>query len=545
MTSPSRRPRASALLCRPWRPRSAAARARPTKPPSTRRSATWSATPRRPPRQRRPISVPGNGFIGAAFRHRTSRAGDPQLHTHVLVANMTRGPDGRWTALDGPPPLPPRQHRRLPLPGQASGRSSRAGSASNGRRSGAASPTSTASPPRCLRAFSRRRSEIEQPSSRSAASTPAGAAQVAALAHPPERRTTPSRSTSFANSGRTRRALDFAPEHVAALPDHSALDAPDPGRSPDGHEAPRRRRRPHRPSLHLHPSRCRPRVVRAAPRWRRPRGRGARRRPPRKHEAVAPAADVDTATTVGDVIRRADGRIVAPAAMSAATPPPSCSRSSPDLSTRARAAATRDRDASPRHSPNAPSPLAPELSDEQADMVRDGSHRTATRSPSSSARPARARPSRSTPPPEAWQAQGYRGHRRGARPPRRSRAAATAPASTRRAVAALLADLRDYGLQMSAVAPTVIVIDEAGMVGTRQLAELFDHAIPLGIEARAWSATIASCPRSMPVERSAALTRLPPIELAHNRRQDQRGSEKPSSSSARPSRGRDRALPLT
>jgi conjugative relaxase-like TrwC/TraI family protein len=45
--------------------------------------------------------VPGNGFVAAAFRHRTSRAGDPQLHTHVLVANMTRGPDDRWTALDG------------------------------------------------------------------------------------------------------------------------------------------------------------------------------------------------------------------------------------------------------------------------------------------------------------------------------------------------------------------------------------------------------------------------------------------------------------
>lgn len=42
----------------------------------------------------------GSGFVGAAFRHRTSRAGDPQLHTHVLVANMTRGSDGRWSALD-------------------------------------------------------------------------------------------------------------------------------------------------------------------------------------------------------------------------------------------------------------------------------------------------------------------------------------------------------------------------------------------------------------------------------------------------------------
>lgn len=45
--------------------------------------------------------LPGAGFIAAGFRHRTSRAGDPQLHTHVLVANLTRGPDGRWTALDG------------------------------------------------------------------------------------------------------------------------------------------------------------------------------------------------------------------------------------------------------------------------------------------------------------------------------------------------------------------------------------------------------------------------------------------------------------
>jgi conjugative relaxase-like TrwC/TraI family protein len=40
-----------------------------------------------------------DGFVAAAFRHRTSRAGDPQLHTHVVVANMTRGEDGKWSAL--------------------------------------------------------------------------------------------------------------------------------------------------------------------------------------------------------------------------------------------------------------------------------------------------------------------------------------------------------------------------------------------------------------------------------------------------------------
>ena len=44
--------------------------------------------------------LPGAGFVAAGFRHRTSRAGDPHLHTHVLVANITRGPDGRWSALD-------------------------------------------------------------------------------------------------------------------------------------------------------------------------------------------------------------------------------------------------------------------------------------------------------------------------------------------------------------------------------------------------------------------------------------------------------------
>lgn len=45
--------------------------------------------------------VESSGFVAAAFRHRTSRASDPHLHTHVLVANMVKGADGRWGALDG------------------------------------------------------------------------------------------------------------------------------------------------------------------------------------------------------------------------------------------------------------------------------------------------------------------------------------------------------------------------------------------------------------------------------------------------------------
>jgi len=47
------------------------------------------------------VRLAGGGFVAAAFRHRSSRAGDPQLHTHVLTANMARGSDGRWSALDG------------------------------------------------------------------------------------------------------------------------------------------------------------------------------------------------------------------------------------------------------------------------------------------------------------------------------------------------------------------------------------------------------------------------------------------------------------
>ena len=42
------------------------------------------------------------GFVTAVFRHRMSRALDPQLHTHCVTANMAKGPDGRWTALHHP-----------------------------------------------------------------------------------------------------------------------------------------------------------------------------------------------------------------------------------------------------------------------------------------------------------------------------------------------------------------------------------------------------------------------------------------------------------
>jgi conjugative relaxase-like TrwC/TraI family protein len=45
--------------------------------------------------------VAGQGVLAVGFDHRTSRDGDPLLHTHLVVANRVQGPDGRWTALDG------------------------------------------------------------------------------------------------------------------------------------------------------------------------------------------------------------------------------------------------------------------------------------------------------------------------------------------------------------------------------------------------------------------------------------------------------------
>ena len=49
--------------------------------------------------------VASAGIVAAAFDHRTSRAGDPLLHTHVVTANMTcaadAGPGEPWRAIAG------------------------------------------------------------------------------------------------------------------------------------------------------------------------------------------------------------------------------------------------------------------------------------------------------------------------------------------------------------------------------------------------------------------------------------------------------------
>jgi conjugative relaxase-like TrwC/TraI family protein len=124
-------------------------------------------------------AIAGNGFVAAAFRHRTSRAGDPQLHTHVLVANLTLGADGQWSTLDG---------RRVYAHAKTAGYLYEArlrallarelGVEWGPVRNGIADIDGVA--PTVLRAFSRRRADIEAELERRGTNS-AAAAQVAAL----------------------------------------------------------------------------------------------------------------------------------------------------------------------------------------------------------------------------------------------------------------------------------------------------------------------------------------------------------------------------
>ena len=124
--------------------------------------------------------VRGEGLVGAAFLHRTSRAGDPQLHTHVLVANMLRDPTGRWTALDA---------RALYAHGRTAGYLYQAvlreeltrslGVVWTPVRKGGAEIDGV--PPRALKAFSRRRAEIDAAMAQAGGVGP-NAARIAAFA---------------------------------------------------------------------------------------------------------------------------------------------------------------------------------------------------------------------------------------------------------------------------------------------------------------------------------------------------------------------------
>ena len=158
------------------------------------------------------ISVRGNGLVAAAFRHRASRAGDPQLHTHVVVANLVQAADGRWSALDA---------RRLYAHGKTAGylyearlRSEltrRLGVEWTPTRNGIADIVGVPRP--ALRAFSRRRAEIEA-ELEERGQRGARAAQTATLETRRQKDHGVTAGTLEAEWRDRAKALGFAPERV-------------------------------------------------------------------------------------------------------------------------------------------------------------------------------------------------------------------------------------------------------------------------------------------------------------------------------------------
>lgn len=416
-------------------------------------------------------SVLGNGFLGAAFRHRTSRAGDPQLHTHVLVANMTRGPDGRWTALDG---------RRLYAHAKTGGflyqaqlRAElvrRLGLQFTPVRRGVGEVDGLPKP--LLKAFSRRRAEVEAELERRG-ETSAGAAQVAALHS--------RRAKEYGVSGETlterwqqrAREHDFDPARTTDLLQRDAARAVNEAQveeveqhlaGPDGLTRQRA-------------SFTRRDVVQA---WCEQLPQGAdlplvedlAERLVSSQQVVALASDVRPLARA-DVIRRADGRLVPATAderrfstpellaleqrileQTERTDRPSCATA---------ATATVDAVLATR----------PELSDEQARMVRrlceDGDPVAVVVGKAGTGKTFALDVAR-----QAWQHDGHRVI--GAALARRAAEELEQGAGIESAtIAALLLDLRRDATALLD-ARTVLVIDEAGMVGTRQLAEVLEHA---------------------------------------------------------------------
>jgi conjugative relaxase-like TrwC/TraI family protein len=462
------------------------------------------------------VSVIGNGFLAAAFRHRTSRAGDPQLHTHVLVSNMTRGPDGRWTALDA---------RRLYAHAKTGGclyqaqlraeLTRRLGVQWTQVRNGQAEIAGIES--KVLRGFSRRRAEVkermEQRGERSSK-----AAEMAAL--DTRRAKDYSVDSQTLTDGWARRAaqLGLEPADLLAclsraqahtLDEQQAEQVQDRLAGPDGLTA-------HQSSF------TRRDVIRA---WCEQLQEGA------DVEVIEELADeflrsdravpliTDSQSLAGtDVIRREDGRIVPSA-------PEGRSYSTPELLEIERTTLDRAVSSATAHVGVVDAAIVraaierrPTLSDEQTAMVRslclDGAGVQVIVGKAGTGKTFAMDAAR-----EAWEAGGYRviGAALARRAAYELRDGAGIESTS---VTALLADLRE-----TPQAPllndgrAVLVIDEAGMVGTRQLAEIISFAE----QARA-KVVLLGDTHQLPEIHAGGLfrglaMRLTPIVLTENRRQ--------------------------
>ena len=132
------------------------------------------------PSQVGPRRLKTNGVVGAAFRHRTSRAGDPLLHWHVLVANLVEGADGKWSAFAHPDLY--RQARAAGEVFQAAFRAELTRRIGVEWRPGRHVPEIAGIPQSLLDQFSKRRAEIEAWLEATGGPTDAAGQQQAVLA---------------------------------------------------------------------------------------------------------------------------------------------------------------------------------------------------------------------------------------------------------------------------------------------------------------------------------------------------------------------------
>ncbi len=412
------------------------------------------------------------GFVSAAFRHRTSRAGDPHLHTHVLVANLVWCPDdGRWSALDARPlygwaktvgylyeaQLRAELTRRLGLGWTP---------VTNGIADIDGVPTPV------LRAFSRRRHEIEMHMEERGESG-ARAAQRATYATRGRKRDVP--TESLLPEWRARAdALGLDDTALAALlHGHGRTAVPVPGT-------------PEADAFFVQLASPTGLTTRAASFGRREVLQAIAARLPAggtidqivgladaflAAEYVIPL-DTSTGLRTSDVIRRADGRVVAVHVDEQRW-------TTPEMLATERAvinmALDRQHDhvavAHPLHV-DAALAARPSLSDEQVRMVRQlttsGAGVDAVEGVAGSGKTHALAAAH-----DAWHASGHRviGCALAAR------AAAQLEQDT--AIPSMTLDRLLHQLERGAVVldrATVVVVDEAAMVGTRKLGQLFDHA---------------------------------------------------------------------
>jgi Ti-type conjugative transfer relaxase TraA len=435
--------------------------------------------------------VETDGIVAAAFVHRTSRAGDPQLHTHVVVANLTVDRHGHWSAPDG---------RRiygwaktLGFLYQSSLRHRLSQSLGVGWgpvRNGTADLAGIA--PATLALFSQRRADITAELERLGFDSPA-AARAATLATRPGKQ--PATSLAELRAGWEQRASTLDRPNVADLVGRRKHDQPDLGPLVDD--------------------------LLSAAGLTRSRSTFDRRDILQALAAGHPDGAPIAALRAGADLLLADPAVVA---LAAAGPVGGPRYSTVELlAIEARLVDTASRQAH-QHVGVVPAGTVqrvlaerPSLSAEQRDMVarltRSGAGIDVVVGRAGAGKTYALDAARA-----AWQAGGHPviGAALAARAAAELQSGAGIPSTT---IDRLLVDLEAPG-PLAGLAPgSVVVIDEAGMVGTRKLARLLDAA-----QRDRAKIVLVGDPRQLPEIDAggafAALARQPPtVELVDNRRQ--------------------------